>query len=112
MSNDRSKQLDAQWKTMMGTDAPRLFPIDLAPARSVTEAPFDSSVLGYTKAELDEMDEEERAAALRDCLNRAADLLQATADAFKADLTAGPRSAVREAAADVIRIVRKLPEPS
>jgi hypothetical protein len=64
-------------------------------------------VLGYKKAELDDMDDEERAEALRDCLNRAADLLQATAAAFPT-LKGADRDAVKAAASDVIRVVRRL----
>jgi hypothetical protein len=51
-------------------------------------AVWDRSVLGYSKADLDEMDADERARTLVELLNQAADLAEAITSAFGADLKA------------------------
>ena len=55
---------------------------------SKSEAVWDRSVLGYSKAELDEMDADERARTLYELLNQASDLAEAIAAAFAKDLKA------------------------
>ena len=67
---------------------------------------WDPSAFGLTRSELSGMDEEERQEALSDALNRAADLLQASASAFRAEL--GPlRSKITDAADTVIARTRR-----
>ena len=65
----------------------------------------DVSVLGYSAEDLAGMDAEERADAMREVLNRAADMLQAAADAFAREMGAG-RSDVTAAAQSVIAVAR------
>ena len=66
---------------------------------------IDVSVLGYSAEDLASMDAEERADAMREVLNRAADMLQAAADAFVPELK-GHRSDVTAAAQSVIAVAR------
>jgi len=70
-------------------------------------AVFDPSILGITSEELAEMDEEERREALWDSLNRAADIAQHTADAFKADLPSSERGQVLQAFRILRDVARK-----
>ncbi len=66
---------------------------------------IDVSVLGYSAEDIAEMDAEERANAMREVLNRAADMLQAAADAFATEL-AWQRADVRAAAQSVLAVAR------
>jgi hypothetical protein len=69
---------------------------------------FDASVLGYTASELAHMDDDERAEAMRDAINRIADLADAAGDAFKADLSAADRAALKQVATSMAKVARKL----
>jgi hypothetical protein len=63
-------------------------------------------VLGITLQEWAQMDAEERQEYMVDALNRAADLLEATADAFDADL-GSERSEVKRLAVKLTMLARK-----
>lgn len=73
-------------------------------ARFVKKA-WDGSVLPLD--DLDDMDEDERKEQLVDGLNRAADLLQALAEAFKGDLGSAHRD-VAQAAKTIIQVSRRV----
>jgi hypothetical protein len=62
--------------------------------RRLAEAPWDVSVLGLTKSELDDMDDEERRDRCAEELNRAVDLLEAIPAAFTTTLDVNDRAKI------------------
>ena len=68
---------------------------------------FDPSILGITPEELAEMDDEEQHEALWESLNRAADIAQHTANAFKGVLPSSERSQVMQAFRILRDVARK-----
>lgn len=81
----------------------------LAEGGDLEETAWDSSVLGLTPAELEEMDPDERVKAAQSRIHQAADLALAITSAFGPELqAAGIGSDVRTAAHDLIKAARQI----
>lgn len=69
---------------------------------------WDSSVLGLTPSDLEDMEPDEKKDAARDLLNQAGDLAEAVAEAFESELGA-QKSEVVKAAKALQQAARKVP---
>ena len=71
-------------------------------------APTDRSILGFSRAEIDAMEPEERLNVLYELLNQAGDLAREIQTAFAADLLGLDGGAVGRAADELIWTARRI----